>query len=72
MEDREVDFDDKVEEDDLEQGENVEERGFKVGELVIFWEGASVRGNRTDSGALSQPGGGVSVGGGVGYAERTV
>jgi hypothetical protein len=51
MEGREVDFDDKVEEDDLEQGEHVEERRFKVGELVEFWEGASVRGNRTDSGA---------------------
>jgi hypothetical protein len=51
MEGREVDFDDKVEEGDLEQGENVEERRFKVEELVEFWEGASVRGNRTDSGA---------------------
>ena len=51
MEGREVDFEDRVEEDELEQGENVEERRFKVGELVEFWEGAWVRGNRTDSGA---------------------
>ena len=51
MEGREVYVDDTMEEDDVEQGENVEERRFKVGELVEFWEGASVRGNRTDSGA---------------------
>ena len=33
-----------------DEGDNLEERSFEVGELVEFWEGAFVRGYRTDSG----------------------
>ena len=40
MEGREVSFEDRVEEDETESGENVEERRFKVGELVEYWAGA--------------------------------
>ena len=43
-------IEDGVEEDEAQHEENCEERRFKVGELVEFWEGALVRGNRTDSG----------------------
>ncbi len=34
MEGREVGFEYKVEQDEIERGQNVEERRFKVGELV--------------------------------------
>jgi hypothetical protein len=34
MEVREVGFEDRMEEDETESGQNVEERRFKVGELV--------------------------------------
>ena len=34
-----------------EDGENLYERLFTVGEVVDFWEGSSVRGDRTDAGA---------------------
>ncbi len=40
MEGREVSFEDRVEEDETESGENSEERRFKVGELVEYWAGA--------------------------------
>ena len=50
MEGREMVIEDGVEEDEAETEEHCEERRFKVGELVEFWEGALVRGNRTDSG----------------------
>ena len=33
-----------------DEGDNLLERNFEVGELVEFWEGAFVRGYRTDSG----------------------
>ena len=49
MEGREVGFEDKVEQDEIERGQNVEERRFKVGELVEYWAGAwGLRGGRTD------------------------
>jgi hypothetical protein len=49
MEVREVGFEDRVEEGETESGQNVEERRFKVGELVEYWAGAwGLRGNRTD------------------------
>jgi hypothetical protein len=50
MEGSEVVIEDGVEVDEAETVENCEERRFKVGELVKFWEGALVRVNRTDSG----------------------
>ena len=49
MEGREVSFENRVEEDETESGVNVEERRFKVGELVEYWAGAwGLRGGRTD------------------------
>ena len=42
MEGREVSFENRVEEDETESGVNVEERRFKVGELVEYWEGSSL------------------------------
>ena len=49
MEGREVSFEDRVEEDETESGENFEERRFKVGELVEYWAGAwGLRAGRTD------------------------
>ena len=50
MEGREVVIEERVEQDEAEIGESVEERTFVVGELVGFWEWCSVRGYRTDSG----------------------
>ena len=41
---------DRVEDDETGKSENVDERRFKLGELVEFWGGVSVRGYRTDSG----------------------
>ena len=41
---------DRVEEDEAGRSENEDERRFKLGELVEFWGGVSVRGYRTDSG----------------------
>ena len=35
--------------DEPKDGENLLERLFSVGEVVEFWEGSSVRGDRTDS-----------------------
>ena len=37
--------------DEPEDGENLYERLFTVGEVVDFWEESSVRGDRTDAGA---------------------
>ena len=37
MEGREVSFEDRVEQDETESVGKVEERRFKVGELVEFW-----------------------------------
>jgi len=37
--------------DEPKDGENLLERLFSVGEVVEFWEGSSVRGDRTDSGS---------------------
>jgi hypothetical protein len=37
--------------DEPEDGEDLLERLFSVGEVVEFWEGSSVRGDRTDSGS---------------------
>ena len=49
MEGREVSFEDRVEEDETESGKNLEERRFKVGELVEYWAGAwGLRAGRTD------------------------
>ena len=49
MEGREVSFEDRVEEDETESGENLEERRFKVGELVEYWAGAwGLRAGRTE------------------------
>ena len=39
-----------MEEDEAGRSENEDERRFKLGELVEFWGGVSVRGYRTDSG----------------------
>ena len=50
MEGSEVQFEDRVEQDEAETGENTEERKFRVGELVELWEGTMLRGYRTDSG----------------------
>jgi chromosome segregation ATPase len=47
---REVNVEHMVEDDGTERRDNVEERRFKIGELVEFWETALARGNRTDSG----------------------
>ena len=47
---REVNLEHMVEDDGTESRDNVEERRFKIGELVEFWETALARGNRTDSG----------------------
>jgi hypothetical protein len=59
----EVLSEDRVEQDEAEIGESVEERTFVVGELVGFWEGSSVRRYRTDSGepawVMEDYGGGV-------------
>ena len=41
----------RVEDDEAGRSENEDERRFKLGELVEFWGGVSVRGYRTDSGA---------------------
>ncbi len=49
MEGREVLIGDEMEQDELETGEK-EERRFKVGKLVEFWEGTKRRGYRTDGG----------------------
>jgi len=48
MEGKEVSFEDRVEQDETESVGNVEERRFKVGELVEYWAGAFVRGYRTE------------------------
>ncbi len=49
MEGMEVSFEDRVEEDETESGENVEERRFKVGQLVEYWAGAwGLKAGRTD------------------------
>jgi hypothetical protein len=48
MESSEVSVEDRVEDHEAERTEKVEERRFKVGELVEFWDSALVRGNRTD------------------------
>jgi hypothetical protein len=40
----------RVEDDEAGRSENEDERRFKLGELVEFWGGMSVRGYRTDSG----------------------
>ena len=37
--------------DEPEDEENLYERLFTVGEVVDFWEGSSVLGDRTDAGA---------------------
>ena len=50
MEGREVVIEERVEQDEAESGKALEERRFKVGELVEYWGGAMVRGYRTDSG----------------------
>ncbi len=50
MEDRDVLVEDRVEQDEAETGEALEERRFKVGELVEYWGVAMIRGYRTDSG----------------------
>ena len=50
MEGREVLVEDRVEQEETDTGEALEERRFKVGELVEYWGGAMVRGYRTDSG----------------------
>ena len=50
MEGREVVIEERVEHDEAESGKALEERRFKVGELVEYWGGAMVRGYRTDSG----------------------
>jgi hypothetical protein len=52
MEGREVVIEDGVEEDEAETEENCEERRFKVGELVEFWEVALVRGTGQIAGTL--------------------
>jgi hypothetical protein len=44
MESREVLIGDGMEQDELETGEKEEERSFKAGELVEFWEGTKRRG----------------------------
>jgi chromosome segregation ATPase len=51
MEGREENLEDKEGEDEFERTDNGDERRFKVGELVEFWDGPVVRGYRTDSGA---------------------
>jgi hypothetical protein len=50
MEGKEVQCLESIEEDEAEIVKDVEERRFKVGDLVEFWEVALVRGYRTDSG----------------------
>jgi hypothetical protein len=50
MEGREVSCGDRVQDDEAERSKNVDERRFKVGELVEFWGGVLVRGYRTESG----------------------
>jgi hypothetical protein len=50
MEGHEVQFEDRVEQDEAKKGENTEERKFRVGELVELWEGTMVRGYTTDGG----------------------
>jgi chromosome segregation ATPase len=50
MEGKEVECEDRIEEDESVIEKDVGERRFKVGELVEFWEVALVRGYRTDSG----------------------
>jgi hypothetical protein len=50
MEGSEVLGKDMVKQDKEEKGEKSEERRFKVGELVEFWEESFVRGYRTDGG----------------------
>ena len=50
MEGSEVLGKDMVEQDEAEKGEKSEERTFKVGELVEFWEDSFVRGYRTEGG----------------------
>jgi len=44
MEGREVLVEDRVEQEETDTGEALEERRFKVGELVEYWGGAMVRG----------------------------
>ena len=51
MEGREENLEDKVGEAEFERTDNGDERRFKEGELVEFWDGPLVRGYRTDSGA---------------------
>ncbi len=49
MEVREGGFEDRMEDDETESVQNVEERRFKVGELVEYWAGAwGLRGGRTN------------------------
>ena len=49
MEGKEVSFEDRVEQDETESVGKVEERRFKVGELVEYWAGAwGLRAGRTD------------------------
>jgi hypothetical protein len=50
VEGREVSCGDRVEDDEAERSENVDERRFKLGELVEIWGGVLVRGYRTESG----------------------
>ena len=50
MEGSEVLGKDMVEQDEAEKGEKSEERRFKVGELVEFWEESFVRGYTTEGG----------------------
>ncbi len=50
MKSKEVECEDRIEENELEIVEDVGERRFKVGNLVEFWEVPLVRGYRTDSG----------------------
>ena len=50
MEGSEVNVEEGAQDQEADRSEKEEERRFKVGELVEFWESTLVRGQRTDSG----------------------
>ena len=50
MEGSEVNVEEGAQDQEADRSEKEEERRFKVGELVEFWESKLVRGHRTDSG----------------------
>ncbi len=59
MDGRVENSEERVGDDEAERRDNEDERKFKVDELVEFWDGALVRGYRTDSGAQAYMGKGI-------------